>query len=89
MKSVEYHSHFLKSYKKRIHPNPQLTKQFAARLELFFTNRQNRILKDHPLSGRLAGKRAFSISGDIRVIYKELDDVILLLDVGTHNQVYK
>jgi len=46
-------------------------------------------LHDHALTGKLAGKRAFSIAGDIRVIYVEFDDFIVFLDIGTHNQVYK
>ena len=46
-------------------------------------------LYDHALTGKLAGKRAFSIAGDIRVIYVELEDAIVFLDVGSHNQVYR
>lgn len=45
-------------------------------------------LRDHALTGKLAGKRAFSVAGDIRVIYVELADAIVLLDVGSHNQLY-
>lgn len=45
-------------------------------------------LHDHALTGKLAGKRAFSMAGDIRIIYIELEDSIVFLDIGTHNQVY-
>lgn len=43
---------------------------------------------DHALTGKLTGKRAFSVAGDIRVIYVELEDAIVFLDIGSHNQVY-
>jgi addiction module RelE/StbE family toxin len=45
-------------------------------------------LYDHTLTGKLDGKRAFSITGEFRVLYVELEDAIVLLDIGTHNQVY-
>ena len=34
------------------------------------------------------GKRAFSITADIRVIYIETDDAIIFVDFGSHAQVY-
>lgn len=46
-------------------------------------------INDHSLAGSLVGKRAFSITGDIRVIYHEADQYYEFLDVGTHSQVYK
>lgn len=48
------------------------------------------MLRDHKLVGTLKGLRAFFITGDVRVIYiEENDDSITLIDIGTHNQVYK
>lgn len=45
-------------------------------------------LHDHALSGKLKSRRAFSVSGDIRVIYEELEEAYVFLDIGTHSQVY-
>lgn len=47
-------------------------------------------LRDHALKGKMKGLRAFSAGYDLRVIYKEEDGYVkvILLDVGTHNQVY-
>ena len=36
----------------------------------------------------MKGLRAFSIGGDLRVVYQETEDRYELLDVGSHNQVY-
>ncbi|MBI2049604.1 type II toxin-antitoxin system mRNA interferase toxin, RelE/StbE family [Candidatus Roizmanbacteria bacterium] len=85
---IHYHKDFIKSYRKRILRNVSLDKRFKERLKLFIENNQSSILKDHVLKGRKLGYRAFSITGDIRVIYEEVDDGVLLLDIGTHNQVY-
>lgn len=45
-------------------------------------------LDDHALVGTMKGLRAFSIGGDLRVVYRETDTHYELLDVGSHNQVY-
>lgn len=86
MLKADYHRHFKKDYRRL----PQkIRKQFAVRLEAFLKNPSNPLLNDHPLSGDLFGKRAFSVTGNVRVIYRYLTkDMILLLRVGTHNQVY-
>jgi mRNA-degrading endonuclease YafQ of YafQ-DinJ toxin-antitoxin module len=36
----------------------------------------------------MLGLRAFSVSGDVRVIYYETDEAYVFTDVGTHAQVY-
>ncbi len=48
------------------------------------------ILRNHPLKGSMQGKRSFSVTGDIRIIFEEYESytLVLMLDVGTHNQVY-
>jgi addiction module RelE/StbE family toxin len=66
-----------------------LKEKCAKRIELFMVNPRNPILKSHPLKGNLAGLRAFSITGDCRIIYKILGgDTYQFVDVGKHAQVY-
>jgi len=87
--NVIFHHQFLKSYQKRIQPFPKLDKQFTARLKLFKDDTKNQILRDHALEGEKQDYRAFSITGDIRVVYSLLDEnTALFVDVGSHNQVY-
>lgn len=88
MKPVIFHRNFEKSHKQRIAPNPKLVKRFGERYKLFLSGERGKPLDDHALSGSLQGRRAFSVAGDIRVIYIELEEQIILLDIGTHNQVY-
>ena len=90
MMTVHKHPTFTKHYRKRIFPSLKLKKQLEERIELFLINPKSPLLSDHPLKGDKTGKRAFSVTGDIRVIYAgSVDSEILLLDIGTHNQVYK
>lgn len=88
MKPVKRNRTFEKHFKNRILPHAKLVRQFEDRLQLFLINKSDYPLDDHSLTGSLAGKRAFSITGDIRVVYVELDDAYVFIDIGTHNQVY-
>jgi mRNA-degrading endonuclease YafQ of YafQ-DinJ toxin-antitoxin module len=88
MKPVKRDKTFEKHFKKRIIPHGKLTRQFEDRFIRFVTNEKGTPLNDHELSGKLAGKRAFSITGDIRVVYVELENAYVFLNIGTHNQVY-
>jgi addiction module RelE/StbE family toxin len=56
----------------------------------FETNRFDLNVRDHALKGKMKGLRSFSAAWDLRVIYREEGGfiTIILLDVGTHNQVY-
>lgn len=86
---VELARSFLKAYKKRIQTNVKLDAQLATRIDLFKANAKNPILNDHALKGNKLGLRAFSITGDVRVVYERIDDeTAVFLDIGTHAQVY-
>jgi addiction module RelE/StbE family toxin len=85
---VCFHKKFAKEIQKL---SKKEQKKFKERYILFSQNRLDPILKDHQLKGDLLGKRSFSITGDIRVIYAFLDSdktQVMFLRIGTHNQVY-
>lgn len=67
----------------------KIQKQFHERLKLFLLNPMHPQLRSHPLHGNLLGRRAFSVSGDYRAIYR-MDGVemVLFIDIGRHGQVY-
>ena len=91
MSTILYHSNFLKRYKKRIKSVPHLHQKFIRRIKIFSYSPSELILRDHALKGRLKGYRAFSITGNIRIIYRYVDKEkkkVLLIDVGTHTQIY-
>jgi addiction module RelE/StbE family toxin len=89
MKPIRLSKGFDKSYKKRISPNCNLRDAYVTRVSAFQAGERGSPLNDHPLKGRMRGKRAFSVAGDIRVVYEETHDDITFLDIGSHNQVYK
>ena len=86
---IDFHASFHKAYKKRISRNLKLVLQVAERIELFRQNPRQPLLKDHTLTGKQSSLRAFSITGDIRIVYFSLSaNQVLFLDIGTHPQVY-
>lgn len=85
---IRYHKRFLKHFKQRIVPNLSLDRQYSKRLQLFLSDSKQVLLYDHALHGDLEGYRSFSITGDIRVVYRYEDEGIIFYDIGTHNQVY-
>jgi len=88
MIKIEYDRRFKKNFQNRIIPHKKILKRFKDRLELFVQNPRNPILKDHKLKGAEKEYRAFSITGDIRIIYIKYNNTVALLDIGTHAQVY-
>lgn len=86
---IERHRSFKKYFRQRITSNPKLVIQTEKRLKLFQQNPTNPTLKDHALKGNKANLRAFWITGDIRIVYQPVSkNHVILLDIGTHNQVY-
>lgn len=85
---IWYHKRYLKHYKLRIIPNPSLDRKYSKRLQLFISDPNLALLNDHALHGDMEGYRSFSITGDVRVIYKIEGESIKFYDIGTHNQVY-
>ncbi len=86
---IEFTHKFIKIYKKRFSHQSSFQKAFDKRARLFEQDHTRQLLKDHALSGKLKGYRAFSITGDVRVIYYVEDNIAYFIDIGTHNQVYK
>lgn len=85
---VERDPTFTKHYTERISPNPKLVKQFHHRLAFLLSGRGD-LVNDHELGEQLAGRRAFSITDDIRVVYRHIDATIILYDIGSHDEVYR
>lgn len=67
---IKYHKEFIKNYKKRIVPNTKLVFRFQTQLGKFIRNPNDPSLKEHKLIGEKLGFRSFSVTGDIRVVYK-------------------
>jgi addiction module RelE/StbE family toxin len=86
---VAYHKNFIKNFKKRFANNHAFKEKYRQRVKIFLVDPSSPVLKDHSLVGERIRLRAFSITGDVRVVYQQWEDGIIFLDIGTHNQVYE
>lgn len=86
---IELHPNFKKAYKKRVAKNSRLKVQTAERIRLFQNTPSIPILKDHVLKGKKKNFRAFSVTGDVRIVYFPVSsEKVIFMDIGSHNQVY-
>lgn len=89
MINIDYHQRFEKHYRKRIRNNKRLDYIFRKRVEQFVISPECKELRNHQLIGKEKRIFSFSITGDIRCLYKWIDkETVLFLDIGSHNQMY-
>lgn len=74
--------------------NPALGAQIERTLRRMAENLDDPRLKTHHLSGRLAGLHACSVAYDCRIVFSKQKDrktgaeVVLLINIGSHEEVY-
>lgn len=85
---VKFHRRFEKQYKKLPDHLKQKTKQVVQR---FMEDPFASSLKNHALTGRMQDLRSISVTGDLRIVFREFDDhaLVIFLNVGGHGKVYK
>ncbi|WP_013325685.1 type II toxin-antitoxin system YafQ family toxin [Gloeothece verrucosa] len=85
---------FKRAFKRLIKKNPQLQTKILSILDLLEVDPFTSSLKSHKLTGELDGYWSCSVSYDCRIIFKLSQDpeseevLILLVDIGTHDEVY-
>jgi len=86
--------HFDRSYKKFVKQYPYLESKIKNTLQLMEEDIFNPILNTHKLEGKLYHLNSCSCRYDCRIIF-EIDlnkttneEEIILLDIGTHDEVY-
>ncbi len=62
-------------------------------LQIFIEDPENPILKNHKLHGGYTWYKSINVTWDVRIIFHELStwyyELVELVDVGTHNQLYE
>jgi len=82
---------FLRSARKFFRRHPDLKARFAAVLGALQEDPFQPHLELHPLAGKLEGCHAVSLTHSYRVTLTLLvtEKEIILLDIGSHDQVYR
>lgn len=84
--------HFLRALKKLIKHNRYIVQQLEDTLEALEADAFLPSLYTHKLHGDYAGLLSCSVNYDIRVIFEIVienkREVVLLIDIGSHDEVY-
>ena len=92
--TLVFGSSFKRAFKNNIKRRPELKPKIEEKLRLLAADPYNPILRTHKLKGKLAGAQACSVEYDCRIVFsfetnqKTQKLEILLIDIGTHDEVY-
>jgi len=94
MARLVWDKYFKRAFNKLIKKNPELQVKITNVLILLAEDPFSPSLKSHKLTGILSGLWSCSVSYDCRIIFTFAKDedlaesLIILVDIGSHNEVY-
>ena len=94
MKTIVWAPSFRRAFKQQARKRPNLHDKVIEALRLLMADMTDPALKVHKLHGELEGLYACSVEYDLRIVFdivqnpKTNEKEILLVDIGTHEEVY-
>lgn len=97
MRTVSWAPSFRRAFRKYVQRHPQSQSRIVETLRQLVEDPFAPVLDTHKLKGTLTGLWACSVEYDCRIIFdfvpsqdegEETEETILLIDVGTHDEVY-
>jgi mRNA interferase YafQ len=88
MLKVKRHKLFIKDLQKSKLSDQHFSKYIVYLSKLILNEPLPKEALDHALKGEYLGCREFHISGDILVIYIIEEDILKLIRMGTHSQLF-
>jgi addiction module RelE/StbE family toxin len=88
MKTVRTAALFERKSKKLFRKHLKLEETYIEVVSKLIVNPFDPALHTHALTGDLKGKYACSLTYELRIVFKLYDDIIHLLDIGSHDEVY-
>lgn len=84
--TIKYLPKFKRQYKKL---PKKFQEQCDERLGIFTIDRTDPRLRVHPLKGTFAGYWSININGDLRALYlEEGDSIVIFALIGSHSELY-
>lgn len=89
MLRVKFSNKFYKMYRELLEIDPEIKSLVDKKIILFKRKPDDTRLKNHQLTGKMARQFAFSITDNIRIIYKITGkNIVRFLAIGPHEKVY-
>ena len=94
MNNLVFGSSFKRAFKRLIKRQPEIKQQIEERLALLANDPFEPLLQTHKLKGKLSGAWSCSVEYGCRIVFNFVEnedsgeEEILLIDIGTHDEVY-
>ena len=94
MRTLIWGKSFVRAFKRHSRKQPGLIKDIERTLKLLVEDPFAPLLETHKLKGKLAGSWACKVGYDLRIVFDFIkkqgqgEDDILLLEMGSHEEVY-
>ncbi|MGL5872271.1 MAG: type II toxin-antitoxin system RelE/ParE family toxin [Xenococcaceae cyanobacterium] len=94
MRILVFGSSFKREFKAIIKRRPELKQRIEDRLRVLANDPFDSSLRTHKLKGKLAGSWSCTVEYDCRIIFDFVknqnsgEEEILLIDIGSHDEVY-
>lgn len=94
MRTLIWGKTFVRAFKRTAKKYPDLREDIGESLKLLAKDPFTPQLETHKLKGKLSGSWACSAGYDLRIVFdfvkseKQKEDDILLMEIGTHDEVY-
>ena len=89
MLKAQRHLEYIRDLTELLKSDSELGDEINKRVEWFKKNPDDTRLDNHHLEKRMKGRWAFSITGDVRIVYKWLGKKeVRFLAIGGHKKVY-
>jgi len=85
---LELEKPFRKKSKRLLKKNPSLKPAYESLLSKLSADPFTPGLHTHALTGDLKGRYACSLTYELRIVFRLYDDIVHLLDIGSHDEVY-
>ena len=85
---IYYSEKFRKKFKKLVASNIKLSREVQTKILVLGSHPTHNSLRLHKLSGSLCDAWSISINRSFRVIFQYVKEGVLLIDLGTHDEVY-
>jgi len=92
MRTVSWSPHFRRAFRREVRRHPELRPKILSVVRQLVADPFAAPLDTHKLKGTLSGLWACSVAYDCRIVFdfveSEEGEVLLLIDLGTHEEVY-
>jgi addiction module RelE/StbE family toxin len=84
-------AYYTKDFEKQfLRIDKAIQSKFKERLDFFLLDQTHPALRVHSLKGKYVGYMSMNVTGDIRALYKEEgEQIVIFAFIGSHSQLYE